>query len=116
MTMDDTYIEPNWQDPASLRHCAERLKMQAAKMAVEMSKYRRFAPEPNKNPFVDIVRDYTPEDPAVTAERETFFRTQQAKRQILAALAAEERQAAQQREEARTAFSNSAIGKLFGRQ
>jgi hypothetical protein len=114
--MDDTYIEPNWQDPASLRHCAERLKQQAARMAIEMSKYQRFAPEPNKNPFVDLVQDYTPEDPAAVEEREAFFRTQRAKDQILAALAAEKQQAAQQREEAQTAFSNSAIGKLFGRQ
>jgi hypothetical protein len=114
--MDDSYVEPRWDDPASLRACAERLKAQAAKMAVEMIKYQRFAPEPNKNPFTDLVDNSVPEDPAVTAERETFFRTQQAKQQIMAALAAEEQQAQQQRSDAQEAFNATAMGQLFRRK
>jgi hypothetical protein len=61
--MDDTYIEPRWDDPASLRACAERLKAQAARMALEMIKYQRFAPEPNKNPFTDLGGQLRPRRP-----------------------------------------------------
>jgi hypothetical protein len=110
MSMDD-YIEPDWTNPASLRACAERLKANAAKMAIEMDKYRRFKPEPVAgNPFVDLLDENYVEDPAVTAERETFFRTQRAKAEIEAALAEE---AKQQQAKARQQFYSSGIGRLL---
>jgi hypothetical protein len=110
--MDYDYTEPDWTNPASLRAAAERLKQQAAKMAVEMDKYRRFKPEPVAgDPFADI--DDTPEDPAVTEQRERDYRTWQAKREIMDALAEEERQTKQQQQRELQAFYRTDLGRLL---
>jgi hypothetical protein len=110
--MDD-YIEPDWTNPASLRACAERLKASAAKMAIEMDKYRRFKPEPVAgNPFVDLLHDDHVEDRAEAEERERTYRTLQAKAEIEAALAEE---AKQQQTKARQQFRQTAMGQLLRR-
>jgi hypothetical protein len=110
--MDD-YVEPDWTNPASLRAAAERLKASAAKMAVEMGKFNRFAVTPvSHNPFGDLAVD----DPATVEARETAFRTERARREIMDALAAEQRQQAQARDQAHTAFYTSPIGRLLWRR
>jgi hypothetical protein len=109
--MDD-YIEPDWTDPASLKACAARLKASAAKMAIEMDKYRRFKPEPVAgDPFAEL--DDTPEDPAVTEQRERDYRTWQAKQEIMDALAEEKRQEEQQHAKANREFYRTPMGRLF---
>jgi hypothetical protein len=110
--MDYDYVEPDWTDPASLRACAARLKQHAAKMAVEMDKYRRFKPEPVAgDPFADIDGA---EDPAVTEQRKRDYRTWQAKREIEAALAEEKHQEQQrQAKRNRDFYRGSSIGRLF---
>jgi hypothetical protein len=107
--MDD-YIEPDWTDPVSLRHCAERLKMQAAKMATELAKYNRFAVTPvDTDPFANLVAD----DPATVEARETAFRTERARREIMNALQQAEAEKAQARQQTHTAFYTSPIGRLL---
>jgi hypothetical protein len=109
--MDD-YVEPDWTNPASLRACAERLKMQAARMATEMYKYRRFKPEPvSHNPFAEL--DDTPEDPAVTEQRQRDYRTWRAKAEIEAALAEEEQRTKQQKQRELQAFYRTDLGRLL---
>jgi hypothetical protein len=108
--MDD-YVEPDWTDPASLRACAARLKQHAAKMAIEMDKYRRFKPESVAgDPFADIDGA---EDLAVTEQRERDYRTWQAKREIMDALAEEERQTKQQQQRELQAFYRTDLGRLL---
>jgi hypothetical protein len=108
--MDDL-IEPDWTNPASLRAAAARLKANAAKMAVEMDKYRRFKPEPVAgDPFADIDGA---EDPAVTEQRERDYRTWQAKQEIMDALAEEERQTKQQQQRELRAFYRTDLGRLL---
>jgi hypothetical protein len=110
--MDD-YVEPDWNDPDSLRACAARLKLAAALTAIEAGKYARFAARHDPGSVRDLMPDYVPEDPAVAEERERDIRTARAKQEILDALAAEERQVQQQQSNARQQFRQTPIGRLF---
>src|SRR5262249_9164182 len=102
------YIEPDWDDPASLRACAARLKLQAAQMQIEANKYAHLVPV-EINPFADLVS----EDPAEAETREADFAAAgaaQAKREILEALAKQEEAAKQQ---AHREFYRTPIGRLL---
>jgi hypothetical protein len=115
--MDMAYIEPDWNDPESLRACAARLRLQATQMAVEAAKYQRFKPEQH-DPFSGVsgMMQGHVEDDATREERERDFRTARAKQEIMAALAAEEQQQVQAHQQRQAAFDATAMGQLFRRR
>jgi hypothetical protein len=112
--MDLDLTEPNWDDPASLRACAARLRLQATQMAVEAAKFQRFKPVEH-DPFSvsDMLSDSHVVDPAEAEARARDFRTAEARRQIMDALDAEKREVEQQQRQDLQQFYQTPIGKLL---
>jgi hypothetical protein len=109
--MDDL-AEPDWTSPQSLRLAAARCRTRGLLLATEAARYERFAPQVTPIPH-DPFADLAVEDEATRERRGADFaaaRVELAEQQIRAALADEERQAAERK---RSAFKTTGIGRLL---
>jgi hypothetical protein len=100
-----------WRDPNRLRHAAARLHALAARA----TPYQLVPVEHEPDFSVTDMVDGHVEDPAAAEERELFFATERAKQQIMDALAEEERQQVQARDQAQATFNATPMGRLLRR-
>jgi hypothetical protein len=106
------YVEPDWDDPSSLRLAAARLRARAEMRDVELSKFRHFAPEPEPDPLPAgvsrLMRDHTYDE-----EAEEKFRTAKARAEIERALLAEQAETQQKLDQKRAAMRRTVLGGLL---